>query len=118
MLNGDHAQTIDGEVSAEDARSVLEGLLRLDASELTTFMSWLESASPEERRKMAEAMSKLSEEEQKKLLALTPEQARALFASTTEPHPPKRSESDGVLHSLTSALRGINERLEKRKGAS
>ena len=33
---------------------------------------------------MAEKMSKLTEDEQKKLLALTPEQARVLFASSAD----------------------------------
>jgi hypothetical protein len=117
LLNGDHAETIDVEVSGEDARTVLDGLLRMDAHDLSTFMSWLEKASPEERHKMAETMSKLTEDEQKKLLALSPEQARALFASTSATQQPAAPKGEGAVRSLTSALRGLNERLEKRKGS-
>ena len=117
LLNGDHSEPIDVEVSGEDARTVLDGLLRMDANDLSTFMSWLEKASPEERHKMAEKMSKLTEDEQKKLLALTPEQARVLFASSSDSDQPEPDcpKQEGVVSSMTSALRGLNERLEQRK---
>ena len=117
LLNGDHAEPIDVEVSGEDARTVLDGLLRMEASDLSTFMSWLEKASPEERHKMAEKMSKLTEDEQNKLLALTPEQASVLFASSGDSAQPKSDspKQEGVVSSMTSALRGLNERLEQRK---
>lgn len=117
LLNGDHDETIDVEVNPEDARTVLDGLVRMDANDLSTFMSWLEKASPDERHRMAETMSRLTEDEQKKLLALSPEQARTLFASTSaqEKHAPPKGE--GAMRSLTSALRGLNERLEKRKSS-
>ena len=118
LLNGDHAETIDVEVSGEDARPVLDGLLRMDAKDLSAFMSWLEKASPEERHKMAETMSRLTEDEQKKLLALSPEQARALFASTSDTQQPAAPKSEGAVRSLTSALRGLNERFEKRETSS
>lgn len=117
LLNGDHAETIDVEVNPEDARTVLDGLLRMDADDLNTFMSWLEKASPEERHQMAEKMSKLTEDEQKKLFALSPEQARTLFASTSDAQQPVAPKGEGAVRSLASALRGLNERLEKRKGA-
>lgn len=110
LLNGDHAEPIDVEVSGEDARSVLD--------DLSTFMSWLEKASPEERHKMAETMSKLTEDEQKKLLALTPEQARLFFASSSDSEKPDSLKKEGVVSSMTSALRGLNERLEQRKPSS
>lgn len=119
LLNGDHAETNNGEtVNGEDARTVLDGLLRMDANDLNTFTSWLEKASPEERHQMAETMSKLTEDEQKKLLALSPEQARTLFASKSVPKEPAAPKSESAVHSMTSALRGLNERLEKRKASS
>ena len=117
LLNGDHAETIDVEVNPEDARTVLDGLVRMDANDLNTFMTWLEKASPEERHRMAETMSRLTEDEQKKLLALSPEQARTLFDSTFEAQKPTPRKGEGAVRSLTSALRGLNERLEKRKGS-
>ena len=118
LLNGDHPETVDVGVSGEDARTVLGGLLRMDASDLSTFMSWLENASPEERHKMAETMSKLTEDEQKKLLALNPEQARVFFASSSDSGKPNSPKKEGVVSSMTSALRGLNERLEQRKPSS
>ena len=117
LLNGDHAETIVVPVSGEDARTVLDGLLRMDANDLSTFMSWLEKASPEERHKMAATISKLTEDEQKKLLALSLEQARILFASTSTTPQGDVPKQEGVVRSLTSALRGLNEHLEKRKGS-
>ena len=117
LLNGDHAELIDVEVSGADARTVLDGLLRMDANDLSAFMAWLEKASPKERHIMAETMSKLTEDEQKNLLALTPAQARVLFASSGDSGQPATDspKQKGVVSSMTSALRGLNERLEQRK---
>ena len=117
LLNGDYAETIDVEVNPEDARTVLDGLVRMDPNDLNTFMAWLEKASPEERHRMAETMSRLAEDEQKKLLALSPEQAHTLFASTSKPEKLAPPKGESAVRSLTSALRGLNERLEKRKGS-
>jgi hypothetical protein len=122
LLNGDHktpASPLHGfETSDPDKQTVLDGLLRMDASNLGTFLSWLEKASPEDRRQMAETMSRLTEEEQKKLLALTPEQARVLFASGSDSGQAESPQKEGMVTSMTSALRGLNERLEQRKRSS
>lgn len=115
LLNGAHAEPIDVEVSGEDARTVLDGLLRMDANDLSTFMSWLEKASPEERHKMAEKMSKLTEDEQKKLLALTPEHARELFTSSFEATAPKQMKRPPeVDDAIKRAKERVYERLRKR----
>lgn len=121
LLNGDHATSAGViDTSTEDRQTVLDGLLRLDANDLGTFLSWLENASPEERHQMAEAMSKLTEEEQKKLLVLTPDQARNLFASSFEPTAPKQMKrSPEAQADLDAAHRRVDEELarnrEKRK---
>ncbi len=118
LLNGDHAAASDIEGSAEDARTVLDGLLRMEAKDLGTFMSWLEKASPEERHKMAETMSRLTEEEQTKLLALTPEQL-GMFWATCSKLPEKMKRSPDVQADLDAAHRRVDEELarfrEKRK---
>ena len=118
LLNGDHAAANAIEVSGEDARTVLDGLLQMDANDLGTFMSWLEKASPEERHKMAETMSKLTEEEQKKLLSLTPEQARMVWASSSK-LPKELKRSPDVQADLDAAHNRVDEELarfrEKRK---
>lgn len=122
LLNGDHppsaSPVINVESSAEEKQTVLDGLLRMDADSLIAFLSWLEKASPEDRRQMAETMSTLAEEEQKKLLALTPEQARSLFLSASPPQQANTPKREGAIKSLTSALRELNESLEKRKTSS
>lgn len=119
LLNGDHttpaSPVVDARTSAHDERTVLDGLLHMDANNMSAFLAWLEKTSPEDRRQMAETMSELTEEEQKKLLALTPEQARVLFASSCETGQADSPKKEGVVSSLTSALRGLNERLEQRK---
>ena len=120
LLNGDHAAANDIDVSAEDARTVLDSLLRMEANDLATFMSWLEKASPEERHKMAETMSKLTEEEQKKLLSLTPEQARMFWATCSKlPKEPELKRSPDVQADLDAAHKRVDEELvrfrEKRK---
>lgn len=109
--------TIGIEGSSDEKRTVLDGLLRMDAKDLSVFVAWLENASPEDRRQMAEAVSKMTEEEQQKLLAMTAEQVRTLFssASNSQSESPK---SEGMIGSLTSAMRGLNERLEERKRPS
>ena len=117
LLNGDHAETIDVEVNPEDARTVLDGLVRMDANDLNTFMAWLEKASPEERHHMAETMSKLTEDEQKKLLALSPDQARMLLTSSSEPqkpHAPKHPKrSPEIQADLDAVHKRVDEELAK-----
>ncbi len=86
LLNGEHktatnAATNDVEPGNDDSRTVLDGLLRMDADDLGTFLSWLEKATPDERSQMAEAMAKLTEDEQRKLMTLQDEQVRTLLTT-------------------------------------
>lgn len=122
LLNGDQPRAadhaIDVEASVEDKQTVLDGLLHMEADNLSAFLSWLEKTSPEDRRQMAETMAKLTEDEQRKLLALTPEQARSLFLSASPPQQAKPPKREGAIKSVTSALRELNESLEKRKTSS
>jgi len=124
MLNGDpsspHAarggegNVIDVQVSESEKQNVLEGLLRMDAEDLATFVTWLEKASPEDCQQMAERMASLTEEEQRRILGLTPEQARTLFDSQRPfEEPPK--DQPGLMQSLNAKLRSLNERLEEKR---
>ena len=123
LLNKDGPAAINGERGEKDKRAVLDGLLQMDADDLSAFLSWIEQAAPEERRHMAQIMSKLTEEECGKLRALTPEQLETLFSTAlgagadsgqTSPSPSRQS----AVTSFTEKLREINERLEKRKPSS
>lgn len=111
LLNGDHgtpASPVTGvETSDQDKQTVLDGLLRMDASNLGAFLSWLEKASPEDRHQMAETMSKLTEEEQKKLLTLTPEQARMLFSKQPDSGKP-------ALAMINDTLKNARTRLQQK----
>ncbi len=123
LLNGDyakgntakHPRVIDVEGSEEETATVMEGLLKMPPDDLAAFLTWLQSATPEERHAMAAAMAGLSEEEQAKITKLSPEQAKLLLSTMTpkpEPAPPIER---GVFGSLADSLRSVNERLEKRK---
>jgi hypothetical protein len=113
LLNGEQVEAFQD----EDKRGILDGLLSLHADDLKAFISWLEKASAEERHQMAAFMAVLTEAEQKKLLALSPEQVRTLFASTAASEQAGPPKSERAIRSLTSGLRALNERLEKRKGS-
>ena len=123
LLNGDHARgqasrqpsVIDVDVTAEEQATVLEGLLKMPPTELAAFLTWLQGATDEERRGMAEAMAKLSADEQVKLASLTPEQAKLLLTSLPPEQKPTPPPERGVFGSLADSLRAVNDRLEKRK---
>ncbi len=120
LLNGEHAETIDVQVGGEDARHVLDGLLNLDAKDLNAFVAWLQKASPEERHQLAEAMSKLTEEQQRKLMTVTPDEAHALLAtSESEQQPKKKQRPADVQADLDAAHKRLDQELrdmqEKRK---
>lgn len=121
LLNGMHSDpspaAVDRPPSQDDERTVLDGLLRMDANELGIFLSWLDIASPAERQQMAEVMSRLTEVEQRKLLALTPEQARTLLGSSEPPPAPSENsaKSPGLLSDLARSMSRLNEQLERRR---
>lgn len=122
LLNGDHpeaaaakpAGVIDVEVIKAEEATVLEGLLKMPPEDLTAFLAWLQTATPEERHGMAEAMAGLSEAEQAKFAKLSPEQARLLLASMTPKPEPALPSKRVFFGSLADSLRSVNERLEKR----
>lgn len=131
LLNGDHKRTksadassaTDVETGESEQRGVMEGLLKIKPDDLGAFLIWLESASIEERRFMAEAMSQLTEEQQSKMVGLSSEREKTFLGGIappdqklpepppSQPGPPK---GRGALASLTDSLRSVNERLEKR----
>ena len=123
LLNGTHASNakhsgagvIDVDVTKAEEITVMEGLLRMPPADLAAFLAWLQSATPEERRWMAEAMAGLSEEQQAKLAKLTPEQAKLLLKTMTPTPQPTPPAERGVAGSMADSLRALNERLEKRK---
>jgi hypothetical protein len=120
LLNGKHTamanpMTIEAVASDKDQWNVLDGLLRMDASNLAIFLSWLEKATPDERRQMAEAMSKLTEEEQAKMLALTPKQAQAALAKSQGMLSGKRQRPSEVQADLDDAHRRLDEELRERQ---
>ena len=122
LLNGDHAKgaasqppaVIDVAAAPEDEATVVEDLLKMPTEQLAVFLTWLQNATPEERHSMAEAMSRLSEEEQAKIATLSPEQAKVLLQSLPPKDKPDPESRKGMLASLTDSLRSVNERLEKR----
>ena len=116
LLNGGHAETIDVQVSPEGTRPVLDGILNMDAKDLSAFVSWLQIASPEERRQLAEAMSKLTEEQQQRLMTLTPDEARALLAtSSSDQGPRKKQRPADVQADLDAAHKRLDEELRQRQ---
>ncbi|MHB1308691.1 MAG: hypothetical protein ACYDC1_17660 [Limisphaerales bacterium] len=120
LLNGDPSTltgpaTLDDQITEDDKRTVLDGLLRMEANDLATFLSWLKNATPEERREMSETMSKLKEEEQKKRVALTSEQVRTLLASSPEPVSRKRPRPSEVQADLDAANRRLDDELHERQ---
>lgn len=126
LLNGYHGKpdssklpvaVTNVETSATEEQSAMQGLLQMNPQDLATFLTWLQTATPEERNWMAESMSRLTADEQAKLAALTPDQAKTLFATIApSPAAPVAPEHKGknVLNSLTNALRSVNNRLENR----
>jgi hypothetical protein len=124
LLNGKHEKTnavtephgmLEGRLTEEEERSVIEGLLQMNPQDLGAFLTWLQAATPEERSSMAESMSRLTGEQHAKLSALSPEQMKMLFAATAPPPAvPREKVGKSVFSSLMDALRLANERLEKR----
>ncbi len=122
ILNGERTRANDGypvidvEVVESEQRSVIEGLLKMKGEDLGAFLTWLESATAEERRCMAEAVSQLTEEEQPKLAGLSAAQREILFesiVSSEDPSPestPTPAEPDGgkaALATVAEALRSV-----------
>lgn len=103
------------EIDNEDETAVLESLLLMDEDDLVVLTSWLQQASQEERKKLAEQMSVLTKEQQKKLLSMSPEQVRVLFATSNKCGDPETPPRVGAVGSAIAALKGFNERLERRK---
>jgi len=122
LLKEEHAETIDIQVSGEDARPVLDGLLNMDAKDLNALVAWLQNASPEERQQLTEAIAKQTDEQQRKLMTLTPGGARALSATSEPEQTPKRKQRPvDVQADLDAAHKRLDQELrnrqEKRKGA-
>ncbi len=121
LLNGDHkfastAATPDVETGDGDSRTVLDGLLRMDADDLGTFLSWLEKATPEERSQMAESMAKLTEDEQRKLMTLQSEQGRTLLATSPKSVRSQKTRPPEVQADLDAAHRRLDEQLRQLRG--
>lgn len=124
LLNGTHngagtrhsgAGVIDVEAAHVEEMTVMEGLLRMPPADLETFLVWLQSASPEERRWMAEVMARLTEEQQATLAKLSPDQAK-LVLEMMKPPPQAPPPSDrGFFGQMADALNEVNDRLEKGK---
>ena len=123
LLNGEHPEggttksesTIDVETIKPEEATVLEGLLKMPPEDLTAFLTWLRSATPEERQTMVEVMAGLSEEEQAKLAKLSPEQAKLLLGTLTPKAEPAPHAKRGFFGSLADSLHSVNQRLEKTK---
>lgn len=115
LLNRPQSGANSAEIDKEDEKAAFESLLLMDEDDLAMLTSWLQQASPEERKKLAEQMSILTREQQKKLLSMTPEQVRVLFATFNECSGPETPPQVGVVGSAIAALKGFNERLERRK---
>jgi hypothetical protein len=110
MLNGNHAtptQHQDFKPAASDSsqRAVLEGLLRMDPKDLNVFVTWLKAASTEDRRRLAEAVVMLSEEQQKKLTALPAKDVLTILRLADNQHQKATEKASPLVQADLSAAR-------------
>lgn len=123
LLNRDHAKGaassnygdgVDAGVAPEDEMTVTEDLIKMPAEELAVFLNWLQNATAEERRRMAETMSRLSEDEQIRLASISAEKAKKVLRPDSPEERPLQDIRKGILASLADSLRSVNEHLESR----
>lgn len=108
--------------TADGSRDFIERASELSTAETEELVSWLSTASDEERGRLRNELTKRSAETLKAILALSPDTRARLMAiadpaaTPSQSHRPERSEHrPGFLESLAQSIEGAANKLKEER---